>query len=84
MRNGHEWGHARVVAFSWWSWSGLMLIGLIGAGLLVRSVVVTVREYGFGRGRMTDRPGAPWFWTGLAVLTIAGFLIVGWAFMLDG
>ena len=72
------------MTFSWWIWSALVLVGLIGTGLLFRSVVVTVREYGFGRGRMTSRPGAPWFWTGLATLIIAAFLVIGWAFMLDG
>ena len=77
-------GHARLMTFSWWIWSAFVLVGLIGAGLLFRSVGVTVREYGFGRGQMTRRPGAPWFWTGLATLIIAGFLVIGWAFMLDG
>jgi hypothetical protein len=36
------------MTFSWWIWSALGLIGLAGAGLLVRATVLTIREYGFG------------------------------------
>ena len=77
-------GQARLMTFSWWIWSAFVLVGLIGQGLLFRSVVVTEGEYGFGRGQMARRPRAPWFWTGLATPIIAGFLVIGWAFMLDG
>lgn len=77
-------GHARLMTFSWWIWSALVLVGLVGAGLLVRATVVTIREYGFGRGRLTSRPGAPWFWAGVATLFAAGVLTIGWAYMLDG
>lgn len=72
------------MTFSWWVWSALVLVGLIGAGLLLRATVLTVREYGYGRGRLTSRPGSPWFWAGLATLLGAGLLLIGWAYMLDG
>ncbi len=84
--DGHQSrvGHARLMTFSWWIWSAIVLVGLVGAGLLVRATVLTIREYGFGRGRLTSRPGAPWFWAGAATLFAAGLSTIGWAYSLDG
>jgi len=75
--------HARFMEFSWWIWSALVLLGLVAVGLVARSVVLTVREYGVGRGRMNRGPGAPWFWVGMALTAAAGLLLVIWVVLLD-
>jgi hypothetical protein len=60
-----------------------VLVGLIGAGMLARSLVGTVRAHGVGKGRLTSQPGALWFWTRILILIITLILILGWALMLD-
>jgi hypothetical protein len=80
---GTELRHARAVAFSWWMWSALLLVALGGLALFARSVVVTVRTYGFGRGRMDRGPGAPSFWGALAVFAVDGASLLIWVHLLD-
>ncbi|MFJ4222294.1 hypothetical protein [Curtobacterium luteum] len=69
--------------FSWWTWSGLMVIALVGLGLIGRAVVVAIRRDGIGRARAERGTSAPWFWSGVAVLTVAGLLLILWIIALD-
>jgi hypothetical protein len=69
--------------FSWWTWSALVLVLLGTLGLFVRSAVLTVREYGFGQGSMLRRPGAPWFWSAMALAAVVGVLMTIWVVLLD-
>ena len=69
--------------FSWWTWSALVLVLLGALGLFVRSAVLTVREYGLGQGSLLRRPGAPWFWSAMALTTVVGVLMTIWVVLLD-
>ena len=65
--------------FSWWTWSGIVALALVGFGLIGRAVVMAVRRDGVGRARVDRGTSAPWFWSGIGVAAIAGVLLLLWA-----
>ncbi|WP_434769746.1 hypothetical protein [Curtobacterium flaccumfaciens] len=70
--------------FSWWTWSGLMVLLLGAVGLFLRSAVIAVRRDGLGRGRVHRGSTAPWFWSAVGMFTVVGVLLVVWIILLDG
>lgn len=79
----HRVRHPRSMEFSWWTWSGLMVILLAGFVLMGRAAVIAVRRDGMGRGRPERGSSAPWWWTGFGLCAVAGALLVLWAVALD-
>lgn len=61
-----------------------MVIALAGLGLVVRAVVIAVHRDGVGRARAERGASAPWFWSGIGVLLVAGLLLLLWVIALDG
>lgn len=60
-----------------------MIVLLAGAGLFGRAAVITVRRDGVGRARMERGQSAPWFWSGVGLIAVAGLLLVLWVMALD-
>ncbi|WP_416393777.1 MULTISPECIES: hypothetical protein [unclassified Curtobacterium] len=69
--------------FSWWTWWGFMIIMLAGLGLMGRAAVIAIRRDGIGRARAERGTSAPWFWSGIGVLLVAGLLLIPWVIALD-
>ncbi len=64
-------------------WSGLVAIALAEAGLIGRAVVIAIRRDGIGRAKAERGSSAPWFWSGVEVLTVTGLLLILWTSALD-
>lgn len=69
--------------FSWWTWSGLLILLLAAVGLFLRSAVIAVRRDGFGRGRVHSGSAVPWFWSAVGLFAVVGVLLVVWVILLD-
>jgi hypothetical protein len=65
--------------FSWWTWSGIVALALVGFGFIGRAVVMAVRREGVGRARADRDTSAPWFWSGIRVAAVAAVLLLLWA-----
>ncbi|WP_242088965.1 hypothetical protein [Curtobacterium sp. DN_7.5] len=60
-----------------------MAIALAEAGLIGRAVVIAIRRDGIGRAKAERGSSAPWFWSGVEVLTVTGLLLILWTSALD-
>jgi hypothetical protein len=69
--------------FSWWTWSGIVIVALVGFALIGRAVVIAVRRDGVGRAEAERGTSAPWFWSGIGVAAAAVVLLMLWAHGLD-
>jgi hypothetical protein len=75
--------HPHHMEFSWWTWSGLVIVALGGLGLIGRACVMAVRRDGIARARAERGPSAPWFWSGIGLLVATGALLALWVLALD-
>ncbi|WP_285063354.1 hypothetical protein [Frigoribacterium sp. ME-P-080] len=69
--------------FSWWTWSGLVIVALGGLGLIGRACVMAVRRDGLAGARAERGPSAPWFWSGIGLLVVTGVVLALWVLALD-
>ncbi|MDR6171912.1 hypothetical protein [Curtobacterium sp. SORGH_AS_0776] len=60
-----------------------MVIALAGLGLIGRAAVIASRRDRIGRARAERGTSAPWFWSGIGVLIVAGLLLIPWVIALD-
>ena len=60
-----------------------MVIALTGLGLIGRAAVMAVRRDGIGRANAERGASAPWFWSGIGLLIVAGVLLIAWVIALD-
>jgi hypothetical protein len=60
-----------------------MVIAVARLGLIGRGAVMALRRDGVGRAKAERGPSAPWLWSGIGLLIVAGLLLIPWVIALD-